>query len=154
MARWQTLPSLLFCSLHFLSFSASHSLLKRLSHCRAFCCGESGEVAQCVLVKAVPHLPAIIRQLYCEEPPLIPLWRPLLHHKEISLFVYLSQICPLSFPQYFFLFIFPSIAHVAHLYYWSRYGVFNKKISGSHQLDQSQFSRLKDVTEQWTKENL
>lgn len=57
--------------------SPSHSLLKRLSHWFAFCCGESGEVAQCVLVKALPHLPGIIRQLCWKDPSLIPLWWPI-----------------------------------------------------------------------------
>lgn len=74
-----------FLSLHFLSFfhSPSHSLLKRLSYWFAFCCGESREVAQCVLVKAVPHLPGIIRQLCWKDPSLIPLRWPISHHKEI-----------------------------------------------------------------------
>lgn len=61
--------------------SPSHSLLKRLSHWFAFCCGESREVAQCVLVKAVPHLPGIIRQLCWKDPSLIPLRWPISHHK-------------------------------------------------------------------------
>lgn len=72
--------------------SPSHSLLKRLSHWFAFCCGESGEVVQCVLVKAVPHLPGIIRQLCWKDPSLIPLWWPILHHKEVSGLVFLADI--------------------------------------------------------------
>lgn len=71
--------------------SPSHSLLKRLSHWFAFCCGESGEVAQCVLVKAVPHLPGIIRQLCWKDPSLIPLWWPISHHKEVSGLVFLCR---------------------------------------------------------------
>lgn len=71
--------------------SPSHSLLKRLSHWFAFCCGESGEVAQCVLVKAVPHLPGIIRQLCWKDLSLIPLWWPISHHKEDSGLVFLCK---------------------------------------------------------------
>lgn len=92
-------PSFLFFSftlsrsLSVFSFfhSPSHSLLKRLSHWFAFCCGESGEVAQCVLVKAVPHLPRIIRQLCWKHPSLIPLWWPISHHKEDSGLVFLCR---------------------------------------------------------------
>lgn len=72
--------------------SPSHSSLKRLSHWFAFCCGESREVAQCVLVKAVPHLPGIIRQLCCKDPSLIPLRWPIPHHKEVPGLVSLSRI--------------------------------------------------------------
>lgn len=36
-----------------------------------------GAVAQCVLVKALPHLPAIIRQLCWKNLSLIPLWWPI-----------------------------------------------------------------------------
>lgn len=74
-------PLLLSSTFFFFSHSPSHSLLKRLSHWFAFCCGESREVAQCVLVKAVPHLPGIIRQLCWKDPSLIPLWWPISHHK-------------------------------------------------------------------------
>ena len=101
MALWQTqfFPPSSPLSLSPFSFfhSPSHSLLKRLSHWFAFCCGESGEVAQCVLVKAVPHLPGIIRQLCWKDPSLIPLWWPISHHKEVSGLVFLCR----------YLFIYP-----------------------------------------------
>lgn len=87
MARWQTQsprpPHPLLLSPFPFFHSPSHSSLKRLSHWFAFCCGESREVAQCVLVKAVPHLPGIIRQLCCKDPSLIPLRWPISHHKEV-----------------------------------------------------------------------
>ena len=96
---FSTLSLSLSLSLSPFSFfhSPSHSLLKRLSHWFAFCCGESGEVAQCVLVKAVPHLPGIIRQLCWKDPSLIPLWWPISHHKEVSGLVFLCR----------YLFIYP-----------------------------------------------
>lgn len=116
MARWQTqffFPPLLSSTLSLFSFfhSPSHSLLKRLSHWFAFCCGESGEVAQCVLVKAVPHLPGIIRQLCWKDPSLIPLWWPISHHKEVSGLVFLRRS----------LFIYPGPwSSVIVLKYWYR----------------------------------
>lgn len=73
--------------------SPSHSLLKRLSYWFAFCCGESREVAQCVLVKAVPHLPGIIRQLCWKDPSLIPLRWPISHHKEVPGLVFFVCVC-------------------------------------------------------------
>lgn len=89
---FRSLPPLL--SIFFLSLSLPLSLLKRLSHWFAFCCVESGEVAQCVLVKAVPHLPGIIRQLCWKDPSLIPLWWPISHHKGVSgLFLFFSPPC-------------------------------------------------------------
>lgn len=101
MAWWQTqffyappsssLSSPLLHSPFSFFHSPSHSLLKRLSHWFAFCCGESGEVAQCVLVKAVPHLPSIIRQLCWKDPSLIPLWSPISRHKEVSGLVFLCK---------------------------------------------------------------
>lgn len=95
MARWQTqfFPPLLSSSLSIFFHSPSHSLLKRLSHWFAFCCGESREVAQCVLVKAVPHLPGIIRQLCWKDPSLIPLRWPISHHKGVPGLVFLADIC-------------------------------------------------------------
>lgn len=84
MALWQTqFPALLLLSPFSFFHSPSHSLLKRLSYWFAFCCGESREVAQCVLVKAVPHLPGIIRQLCWKDLSLIPLRWPISHHKEV-----------------------------------------------------------------------
>lgn len=106
-------PPLLLLSPFSFFRSPSHSLLKRLSHWFAFCCGESREVAQCVLVKAVPHLPGIIRQLCCKDPSLIPLRWPISHHKEVpGLVVFFLFFC-----RYLFIYIGPCY-HTLVLILW------------------------------------